>query len=120
MRTITENRTPRQQKLYDRVAPKMNSKSAFGFAAHSYDAVTLFAAAVKQAGTTDGVKVREALENLQASYDGLMKSYNKPFSKTEHEALLSPDYKWTKWKDGKLIAYSDEIITSLKPIDFKK
>ena len=120
MRTVTETRTPRQQKLYDRVAPKMNSKSAFGFAAHSYDAVMLFAAAVKQAGTTDGVKVREALESLQAAYDGLMKSYNKPFSKTEHEALLSSDYKWTKWKDGKLVAYSDEVITSLKPADFKK
>jgi len=120
MRTITEDRTSRQQKLYDRLAPKMNSKSAFGFAGHSYDAVMLLAAAIKQAGTTDGVKVREGLENLQAPYDGVMKSYNKPFSKTTHEALLSPDYKWANWKDGKLVSYNDDVIKSLKDSDFKK
>jgi branched-chain amino acid transport system substrate-binding protein len=120
LRTITEDRTPHQQKLYDRLAPKMNSKSAFGFAGHSYDAVMLLAMAIKQSGTTDGVKLREALENLQAPYEGVMKTYGKPFSKTTHEALLSPDYKWAKWKDGKLVSYSDEVINSLKDSDFKK
>jgi branched-chain amino acid transport system substrate-binding protein len=49
-----------------------------------------------------------------------MKTYNKPYSKTVHEALLSPDYKWAKWKDGKLIAASDDVIKSLKDADFKK
>ena len=65
----------------------MTSASAFGFAAHSYDAVMVLAAAIKQANSTDGSKVREALENLQTPYDGMMKNYDKPFSKTEHEAL---------------------------------
>jgi branched-chain amino acid transport system substrate-binding protein len=120
MRTITEDRTASQQKLYDRLSPKMNSKSAFGFAGHSYDAVMILTAAIKQAGTTDGVKVREALEDLQAPYQGVMKTYNKPFSKTVHEALLSPDYKWAKWKDGKLVGTSDDVIKSLKETDFKK
>ena len=120
MRTISEDRSARQQKLYDRISPKMNSKSSFGFAAHSYDAVMILAAAVKQAGTTDGVKVREALEDLKTPYEGVMKTYNKPFSKTVHEALLSPDYKWAKWKDGKLVAYGDDVIKSLKDADFKK
>ena len=120
MRTITEDRTPRQQKLYDRISPKMNSKSAFGFAAHSYDAVMVLTAAMKQAGTTDGVKVREALEDLQQPYEGMMKVYNKPFTKAVHDALLSPDYKWTKWKDGKLVPASDDVIKSLKESDFKK
>jgi len=120
MRTISEDRSARQQKLYDRISPKMNSKSSFGFAAHSYDAVMLLAAAMKQAGTTDGVKVREALEDLKTPYEGVMKTYNKPFSKTVHEALLSPDYKWAKWKDGKLVAYGDDVIKSLKDADFKK
>jgi branched-chain amino acid transport system substrate-binding protein len=120
MRTITEDRTAKQQKLYDRISPKMNSKSAFGFAAHSYDGVMLLSAAIKQAGTTDGVKVREALEDLKTPYEGVMKTYNRPFTKTEHEALLSPDYKWAKWKDGKLVAYSDDVIKSLKDADYKK
>jgi branched-chain amino acid transport system substrate-binding protein len=120
MRTITEDRSPRQQKLYERLSPKMNSKSAFGFASHSYDAVMILTGAIKQAGSTDGVKVREALENLQAPYEGVMKVYNKPFSKTVHEALLSPDYKWAKWKDGKLVSYGDDVVKSLKETDFKK
>jgi branched-chain amino acid transport system substrate-binding protein len=120
MRTVTEERTPRQQKLYDRVAPKMTSASAFGFAAHSYDAVMVLAAAIKQANSTDGSKIREALENLQTPYDGMMKNYDKPFSKTEHEALRVKDFKWTHWQDGKLLPYSDQVITSLTDADYKK
>jgi hypothetical protein len=64
MRTVTEERTPKQQTLYDRIAPKMTSASAFGFAAHSYDAVMVLASAIKQANSTNGSKIREALENL--------------------------------------------------------
>ena len=119
MRTITEDRSPRQQELYDRVAPKMRSSSAFGFAAHSYDGVMLLAAAIKQAKTTDGEKVREALENLQGTYEGVMKTYTKPFSSTVHEALGAKDYKWTHWKDGKLVSYSDDVIKSLSAADVK-
>jgi branched-chain amino acid transport system substrate-binding protein len=120
MRTVTEDRSPRQQELYDRIAPKMTSPSAFGFAAHSYDAVMLLAAAIKQANTTDGDKVRQALENLQGTYQGVMKTYDKPFSPTVHEALVAKDYKWTHWKDGKLVSYSDDVIKSLTPADIKK
>jgi len=120
MRTVTEERTPKQQKLYDRVAPKMASASAFGFAAHSYDTVMVLALAIKQANSTDGTKLREALENLQTSYDGMMKNYDKPFSKTEHEALRSKDYKWAHWQDAKLLPYSDQVIKSLTEADYKK
>jgi branched-chain amino acid transport system substrate-binding protein len=120
MRTVTEERTPKQQKLYDRIAPKMTSASAFGFAAHSYDAVMVLASAIKQANSTEGSKIREALENLQSPYDGIMKNYDKPFSKTEHEALRSKDYKWTHWQDAKLLPYSDQVIKSLTDADYKK
>ena len=60
------------------------------------------------------------VEQKIAQLHGVMKTYNKPFSKTVHEALLSPDYKWAKWKDGKLVAYGDDVIKSLKDADFKK
>lgn len=119
MRTVTEDRSPRQQELYDRIAPKMTSPSSFGFAAHSYDAVMLLAAAIKQANTTEGPKVREALESLQGTYEGVMKTYTKPFSPTVHEALVAKDYKWTHWKDGKLVGYSDDVIKSLNAADIK-
>src|SRR5215471_5168289 len=115
-----EQRTPKQQQLYERVSGKMTSPSAFGFAAHSYDAVMLLALAIKQANSTEGPKIREALENLQTPYDGMMKDYNKPFSKTEHEALRIKDYKWTHWQEGKLLPYTDQVVQSLTDADYKK
>jgi branched-chain amino acid transport system substrate-binding protein len=118
MRTITEDRTPKQQQLFDRLAPKMASKSAFSFAAHCYDALMITAAAIKQAGSTEGPKMREALDNLQAPVEGIMKTYNKPFSASEHEALTAADYRWTHWKDGKLVTYTDDVVKALKPTDF--
>jgi len=118
MRTITEDRTPKQQQLYDRLSPKLTSKSAFSFAAHCYDALMITAAAIKQAGGTEGPKMREALENLQAPVEGIMKTYSKPFSATEHEALTAADYRWTVWKDGRLVSYTDDVVKALKPSDF--
>ncbi len=56
-------------------------------AAQGYDSVYLLAAAIRQAGTTDGPKVRAALENLGTKVDGVVTTYNKPFSKTDHEAI---------------------------------
>ena len=56
-------------------------------AAQGYDSIYLLAAAIKQAGTTDGPKVREALENLNEKVDGVVTSYSKPFSKDDHEAI---------------------------------
>ena len=56
-------------------------------AAQGYDSIYLLADAIKQAGTTDGPKVLAALENLNDKVDGVVTSYNKPFSKTDHEAI---------------------------------
>ncbi|MFT5532040.1 MAG: branched-chain amino acid transport system substrate-binding protein [Burkholderiaceae bacterium] len=56
-------------------------------AAQGYDSIFLLAAAIKQAGTTDGVKVREALENMKEKVDGVVTSYSKPFTKDDHEAI---------------------------------
>ncbi len=56
-------------------------------AAQGYDSVYLLAAAIKQAGSTEGPKVRAALESLQAKVDGVVTSYDKPFTKADHEAV---------------------------------
>ncbi|NMM26181.1 MAG: ABC transporter substrate-binding protein [Glaciimonas sp.] len=56
-------------------------------AAQGYDSIYLLAAAIKQAGSTDGVKVREALENLKEKVDGVVMTYDKPFSALDHEAI---------------------------------
>lgn len=56
-------------------------------AAQGYDSMYLLAAAIKQAGTTDGPKVRAALENLQAKVEGVVTTYDKPYSHDNHEAI---------------------------------
>ncbi len=56
-------------------------------AAQGYDSMVLLAAAIKQAGNTDGVKIREALENLQEKVDGVVSTYNHPFTHDDHEAI---------------------------------
>src|SRR5450830_510578 len=67
-------------------------------AAQAYDSIYLLAAAIKQAGSTDGPKVLAALENLNEHVDGVVTSYNKPFSKTDHEAI---DFKNTVFGEVK-------------------
>lgn len=120
MRTVSESRTPAQQKLYDRVGAKLKAPSSFSFALHGYDSVLLLTQAMKQAGSTDGAAVKTALEDLKAPVPGLLKTYAKPFSKTQHEALTAKDFVWIKWKDGKLVPYNDATIAGLSSADFKQ
>ena len=56
-------------------------------AAQGYDSIYILADAIKQAGSTEGPKVLAALENLNEKVDGVVTSYSKPFSKTDHEAI---------------------------------
>ncbi|ESR23729.1 ABC transporter substrate-binding protein [Lutibaculum baratangense] len=60
--------------------------------ANAYDAMHLVALAIEQAGSTDGDAIREALENLDGPYEGLIKTYDKPFSAENHDALGAGDY----------------------------
>jgi branched-chain amino acid transport system substrate-binding protein len=58
-------------------------------AAQGYDSMLILAAAIKQAGSTDGKKIREALENLGTKVEGVVTTYDKPFSATDHEAITA-------------------------------
>lgn len=71
--------------------------------AHGYDGVHLLALAIGQAGATDGPSVRDALENLQQPYDGLIKRYVRAFSPERHDALLADDYLMAIWQGGRLV-----------------
>jgi branched-chain amino acid transport system substrate-binding protein len=72
-------------------------------AAQGYDSIYLLAAAMKQAGTTDGPKVLAALENLQEKVDGVVTSYDKPYSKTNHEAIDFKNTVFGEVKGGKVV-----------------
>ena len=60
-------------------------------AAQGYDSVYLLAAAIKQANSTEGPKTLAALQDLKTPVDGVVISYNKPFSATDHEAIKAKD-----------------------------
>lgn len=58
--------------------------------AHAYDAVHLLARAVARAGRADRRAVRDALERL-GEYQGLVRTYHRPFTPRRHEALTPGD-----------------------------
>jgi branched-chain amino acid transport system substrate-binding protein len=49
----------------------------------------ILAAAIEQAKSTDGKKIREALENLNTKIEGVVTTYDKPYSATDHEAITA-------------------------------
>jgi branched-chain amino acid transport system substrate-binding protein len=59
--------------------------------ANAYDAMHLIALAIGQAGSTDGDKIRQGLYAIE-TYDGLIKTYHRPFSPDNHDALNENDY----------------------------
>ena len=82
-------------------------------AAQGYDAVYLFAAAVKQAGTTDTRKIKEALEDLKEPVQGVIATWRKPYSKWDpanfetHEAFRREQVVMGMVKDGRVVFAND-------------
>lgn len=70
--------------------------------ANAYDAMMLVAQAIQIAGSTDGDKIREAFYKID-KYEGLIKTYVKPFSPKVHDAINENDYVWTQFVDGKIL-----------------
>jgi branched-chain amino acid transport system substrate-binding protein len=71
--------------------------------ANAYDGLHLVALAIAQGGSTDGPKLRDALENLKTEYKGLIKTYKPPFTPDQHDALTDEDYLMVVWKGGKIL-----------------
>jgi branched-chain amino acid transport system substrate-binding protein len=70
--------------------------------AQAYDGTHMLAQAIKKAGSVDGPKVRDALEQLETQ-DGLVARYAPPFSATNHEALRADSYLMARWQGGQLM-----------------
>lgn len=90
---IQEPTTPKRQSFiinYLRTFTPKNSRiDSPVSAAQGYDSVYLLAAAIKQAGSIDGPKIKAALEDLKTPVEGVVTTYVKPFSKTDHEAITA-------------------------------
>ena len=70
--------------------------------ANAYDAMHLTALAIKNAGSTKGPEIRKGYYAI-AKYDGLIKTYVKPFTPTKHDALGSSDYLFTNFIKGEIV-----------------
>jgi branched-chain amino acid transport system substrate-binding protein len=89
-------------------------------AAQGYDSVYLLAAAIKQAGSTDGRKIREALENLNTKIEGVVTVYDKPFSPTDHEAITANIPVFGLVKNGRVVPAHPEDLEGPKAVRMKE
>ena len=70
--------------------------------ANAYDAMMLSALAIQNAGSTDGRKVRDGYYKI-GKYEGLIKTYDKPFTPDNHDALNENDYVWAQFIDNQIL-----------------
>lgn len=69
--------------------------------ANAYDAMHLTALAISKAGSTDGPKIRQGYLDIDR-YEGLIKTYEKPFTDANHDALGANDYVWVQYEGDKI------------------
>lgn len=78
-------------------------------AAQGYDSMLLLAAGIRQAGSTEGPKIREALEHLKEKVEGVITTYERPFTKDDHEAIQRDVPVIGEVRDGRVVfAYEED------------
>jgi branched-chain amino acid transport system substrate-binding protein len=70
--------------------------------ANAYDGMHLAALAIAAAGSTKGDEVRQGFYKID-KYEGLIKTYVKPFSPSQHDAVLASDYVWAQFIDNTIV-----------------
>jgi len=102
---IQDGNTPKRKAFIEayQKAYKVDRMPSAVSAAQGYDSIMLLAAAIKQAGTTDGDKVRAALENLNTKVEGVVTTYDKPFTHDDHEAIKPGMVVMGEVKNGRVI-----------------
>jgi len=79
-------------------------------AAQSYDAVHLMLAAMFQThGNTDADALKHALEHLDQNHRGVVTTYSRPFSPTDHDAVTANMLYLGVWRQGEIhFLYPDD------------
>jgi TRAP-type C4-dicarboxylate transport system substrate-binding protein len=70
--------------------------------AHAYDLMQLLSIAVKQGQSTNPEVLQRQLEHID-SFSGLLKNYERPFSKNKHDALTIDSFILATYKNGFLV-----------------
>jgi len=89
--STTPKRKAFQEAYIKEFKPKNNNIASPVSAAQGYDSVYLLVAAIKQANSTEGPKIVAALQDLKTPVNGVVMTYNKPFSATDHDAIKAKD-----------------------------
>ena len=111
---IQEPTTPKRQSFIINYLKTFNPKNARidspVSAAQGYDSIYLLAAAIKQAGNTEGPKIKAALEDLKSPVEGVVTTYNKPFTAKDHEAITANIPVFGEVKGQRVVyAYNDDL-----------
>jgi branched-chain amino acid transport system substrate-binding protein len=117
--STTETSNEKSTALYKRLIVTYPNMTAFDAAAQGYDAVLLIAAAIRQANSTNGEAVQAALEDLKP-VKGIIKRYDRPFSKLNHEGLGASDISMARWQNGRVVRLEDDVTKALRPADLKR
>jgi branched-chain amino acid transport system substrate-binding protein len=70
--------------------------------ANAYDAMHLLARAIEKAKSTDGETIRKAMYEID-QYDGLIKTYKRPFGPDDHEGLSPDDYIMVRFDGSRIV-----------------
>ena len=108
---IQEPNTPKRKSFIEtyQKAYKVTRIPSPVSAAQGYDSIYLLAAAIKQAGSTEGPKILAALEDLKAPVDGVITTYKHPYSHSNHEAIAPDNVVFGKVQGGHVVyAYEDD------------
>jgi len=76
--------------------------------AHAYDLVQILRRAIELAGTLDREEVRNALERVKR-HDGLVRTYDPPFTATRHDALDATDFHLSRFATSGIIVPQDNL-----------
>ena len=111
---IQEPTTPKRQSFIINYLKTFNPKNARidspVSAAQGYDSIYLLAAAIKQANSTDGPAIKAALEDLKAPVEGVVTTYNKPFTAKDHDAITANIPVFGEVKGSRVVyAYPDDL-----------
>jgi branched-chain amino acid transport system substrate-binding protein len=103
---------------------KLSDESMIGSmmaAAQTYDAMHLLLRAMFEAkGDQSGKGLKHALEHLPRRYPGVVTSYDKPFSETDHDAI-SANMLWLgTWRKGNRDYYYAEDAQRASVIRYKQ
>ena len=113
--------TPKRKAFIDayKEAYKVDRMPSPVSAAQGYDSVYLVTAAIAQAKSTEGPKIREALESLDTKIEGVVTVYDKPFSPKDHEAISANIPVFGVVKGGRVVPAHPEDLEGDKAVRTK-